>query len=114
MQQLIDMAEILRTFENQPTLHLLKLIAGDLDGTHYHKDIRRARANWLRDLIGALSEILEEDAYSSAMQDAGGKVKELLAEMHNCDSCSITGLLCPIRNQDPPFSFPCPHWKPLK
>ncbi|KKL81758.1 hypothetical protein LCGC14_1991520 [marine sediment metagenome] len=31
----------------------------------------------------------------------------------DCDNCSITGLLCPIRNDDPPFSFPCPHWQPI-
>ena len=31
----------------------------------------------------------------------------------NCDTCAITGLLCPIRNDDPPFTFPCPHWKSL-
>ena len=35
------------------------------------------------------------------------------AEERNCDTCAITGLLCPIRNDDPPFTFPCPHWKSL-
>jgi len=35
-------------------------------------------------------------------------------EQRDCDNCSITGLLCPIRNNDPPFTFPCPHWKALE
>ena len=37
-----------------------------------------------------------------------------VAEQRDCDNCSITGLLCPIRNNDPPFTFPCPHWQALE
>ena len=28
----------------------------------------------------------------------------------NCDTCSITGLLCPIKDEQAP-NFPCKHWK---
>lgn len=42
-------------------------------------------------------------------------VPEIIDRFHrafdkNCDTCSITGLLCPIKDEQSP-SFPCKHWK---
>lgn len=31
-----------------------------------------------------------------------------------CETCATTGLLCPIRNHDDEFTFPCPHWKAIE
>ena len=33
-------------------------------------------------------------------------------EQRDCDNCEITGLRCPIRNEQE-FTFPCEHWQPL-
>lgn len=35
------------------------------------------------------------------------------ADRKDCDTCGITGLLCPLRNQDGGFVFPCDYWEPI-
>ena len=43
------------------------------------------------------------------------EIRDALAnpqEQRDCDNCEITGLRCPIRNEQE-FTFPCEHWQPL-
>lgn len=51
-----EIEEILRTFENQPTMHMLRLIAKDMQGNGTHQDVKRSRGNWLMRFVRAFEE----------------------------------------------------------
>jgi len=44
------------TFDNQPTIHMLRLIAKDMQGNGTHQDVKRSRGNWLMRFVRALEE----------------------------------------------------------
>ena len=58
--------------------------------------------HWIRENVEALDGALKR--WADALADT--------QEQRDCDNCEITGLRCPIRNEQE-FTFPCEHWQPL-
>lgn len=103
LQSAMKIPEILgERYKDAPRPELIRII--------YNEAIDDA-ANFVRDLAPHNPE------ERLTLEAAGREIRKWMTipkkEQRDCDNCSITGLLCPIRN-DSEFTFPCEHWKPLK
>ena len=73
----------------------------------------------VQQLLGESDGKLEQWAdYCGLVYEAADKAYQLgrksniltIEPVHNCDSCGITGLLCPLCNCEGEIYFPCRYW----
>ena len=77
-----------------------------------HAALKQAAKEWVD------CAIYDEDAGVWTVTEKNDEYHKLFIllgdtqEQRDCDNCEITGLRCPIRNEQE-FTFPCEHWQPL-